>query len=152
MNIYSMSQLVSADSIAYDAITHIEEVKTLLCSAWMRFFGDPGPNDDPKENTAEIGVLLSMCADRLSDALLEFRLETGIEGPDVDGFFSQVEDYREIRDLNCAYNAVMERERTLSGTDRLLLEHKRKQIAELPPAAAIPALRALLKEGEADAE
>ena len=152
MNIYSKRDLITAENVSYDAITHIEEAKTLLCSAWMRFFGAPGPNDDPKENTAEIGVLLSMCADRLSDALLEFRLETGIDGPDVDGFFSQVEDYREIRDLSRAYNAVMERERTLSGTDRLLLEHKRKQIAKLPPAAAIPALRALLKGGEADAE
>lgn len=145
MNIFSKSDLVTAENVTYDVFYKIEEAERLLRCCWMRFFGTPGEDDQPKDNLTEIGTLLSVCCDRLYDALLEYRLETGIDGPDVDCFFSQVEDYLEIRDLSRAYNAVMETERTLSGTDRLLLEHRRKQIADLPPAAAIPALRDLLE-------
>lgn len=152
MNIYTMSQLISADSVAYEAITHIEEVETLLRCCWMRFFGTPGEDDQPKDNLKEIGVLLGVCCDRLYDALLQYKLAAGNDGPEVDNYFSEAKDYQEINELSRLYNSVHERERKLGGSERSALEHKRKQIANLPPAAAIPALRALLKGGEADAE
>ena len=152
MNIYTMSQLISADSVAYEAITHIEEVETLLRCCWMRFFGTPGEDDQPKDNLKEIGVLLGVCCDRLYDALLQYKLAVGNDGPEVDNYFSEAKDYQEINELSRLYNSVHERERKLGGSERSALEAKRKAIAALPPAAAIKALRELLGEGDKIAE
>lgn len=152
MNLFNMNQLVSTDCVVYEVINSIEETETLLRCCWMRFFGTPGEDDQPKDNLQEIGVLLSVCCDRLYDVLLRYKLAVGNDGPDVDNYFSEAKDFQEIHELSRLYNAVHERERKLSGSERSALEAKRKAIAALPPAAAIPALRALLKGGEADAE
>lgn len=149
MNIYNMAARVNADSITFDVINDIEDVSTLLEACWMRFFGAPGENDAPKDNIVEIGVLLSVCCDRLRDALLRYKLAVGQGGSDVDAYFEDAEDFREIHELSSLYYAASDRERTLSGADRTALERKRLEISEMPPAAAIKALRELLKGGEA---
>ena len=149
MNYLNGSEMVTAQNVAYDLLSQIDEAETLLRCAWDRFFSSAGKKGLDASDALEVGTLLIVCCDRIADSLLHYRLEVGEHGFGVDYYLEKAKDYQEARELNELNIAACARERALSGADRDSFLGKRLEAMNLPAPLGIKALRDLLKGGEA---
>ena len=84
---------------ASDWMYEIEDAGMLLGCCWARFFGSAEVKGLSADDAREVGTLLRMCVDHIRDAVLDYRLAVGEDGPGVDMFFDLATYYREAREL-----------------------------------------------------
>ena len=144
----NLSQMTAAQNVNFDWVFEVEDAETLLLRAWDRFFSEN--RELNAWEAQEIGTLLRVCCDRISAAVLSYRLSVGEDGSDVEAFFRKAADYQEARELNRLNDAAFQHERKLHGSMREAFAARRLAAMDLPPAESINALRGLLKGGEHD--
>lgn len=147
MNIFTGEDMIHTENATYFVVSEVEDALRLLEYAWDRFFGSIEDKSLDVAEAQEVGTVIRVCCDRISNSLLEFQLSIGMEGSSCDAYFSQAEDFREAAELQRLNNAAIDREKTLAGVDREAFTARRMEALRLPAPLGVKALRGMLKEG-----
>lgn len=141
------AEMLLIQDAAYDFIPEIERAEDMLRHVWDRYFADAEQKPLDAWKAEDVGLVMRSCIDTLCGAVLTYRLRVGEDAGNVADYFDQAAEYREARELNklidAAQKVAREQHPGESFTERLRAAY------DLPPAAAIDALRGLLKGGEA---
>lgn len=140
------NEMLLIQDAAYDFMPEIERAEDMLRHVWDRYFADAVQKPLDEWKAEDVGLVVRSCIDTLCGAVLLYRLKVGEYAPDVGAYFDDASEYQTARELSRLVDAAQEVER--EKRPGAYFSERLRAAYDLPPAAAVDALRGLLKGGE----